>query len=353
MAGIGDIFMSSNFQLNSQRPLDARITQADIAGRDAIPLVQRYDGLEVYLEDGTGRVFKLILGTVDSDLANNNNWVDTTLIPNTTNISNFVNDANYVSSGDNISNFINNVGYLTSFTETDPTVGSHIKTITPADISIWNTAGTIATESVQGIVELADAAEITAGTDGTRAISPLRLRGTTFVVSQIPGLPGSQITSGTVSNARLTSGTTSTLGIIRLSTNSETITGTSSAIAVTPASLSARLAAGISNENPAYTSLAIDGAADYTGSILYRKNIMNQLEILITLTKNSVTVPNVATLPSGFRPTVDHHQRTYSNNSFTDFAQVFIDAGTGGITVTQNDMTVGVTYQWGMILPLN
>src|SRR5690606_22883002 len=38
----------------------------------------------------------------------------------------------------NISGFFNDAGYLT--TETDPTVGSHIKAITTGDISTWNSA---------------------------------------------------------------------------------------------------------------------------------------------------------------------------------------------------------------------
>jgi len=38
----------------------------------------------------------------------------------------------------NISDLANDSGYLTSFTEEDPTVGSHIKAITEQDISNWN-----------------------------------------------------------------------------------------------------------------------------------------------------------------------------------------------------------------------
>lgn len=40
----------------------------------------------------------------------------------------------------NVSSFTNDSGYLTSFTEADPTVGSHIKAITTTNISNWNTA---------------------------------------------------------------------------------------------------------------------------------------------------------------------------------------------------------------------
>ncbi len=40
--------LSSNFALNSQIPLDARTVVADTTARDAIPAIQRYDGLIVY-----------------------------------------------------------------------------------------------------------------------------------------------------------------------------------------------------------------------------------------------------------------------------------------------------------------
>lgn len=40
----------------------------------------------------------------------------------------------------NISTFTNDSGYLTSFTETDPTVPTHVKAISSANISNWNTA---------------------------------------------------------------------------------------------------------------------------------------------------------------------------------------------------------------------
>jgi hypothetical protein len=56
------------------------------------------------------------------------------------NISTFNNDAAYVSSGSNISLFVNDAGYLTSYTETDPTVPGHVKSITTTNISNWNTA---------------------------------------------------------------------------------------------------------------------------------------------------------------------------------------------------------------------
>ena len=40
----------------------------------------------------------------------------------------------------NVSAFTNDAGYITSFTETDPTVPSHVKAITTTNINTWNTA---------------------------------------------------------------------------------------------------------------------------------------------------------------------------------------------------------------------
>lgn len=47
-ADTGDIPLSSNFQENSGRPLDARITVADSTARNAIAGINRYQGLSVY-----------------------------------------------------------------------------------------------------------------------------------------------------------------------------------------------------------------------------------------------------------------------------------------------------------------
>ncbi len=73
---LGDIQLSSNFSLSSQRPLDDRRTLDDIAERDALPFVRRYDLMRVDVID-TVQSFQLVLGTVDDDLFNNANWVET------------------------------------------------------------------------------------------------------------------------------------------------------------------------------------------------------------------------------------------------------------------------------------
>ena len=57
----------------------------------------------------------------------------------------------------NVGAFTNDAGYLTSYTETDPTVPSHVKSITTGDISNWNakaTTGYVDTK-VAGIVDTA------------------------------------------------------------------------------------------------------------------------------------------------------------------------------------------------------
>jgi hypothetical protein len=68
----GDIKLSSNFELNSQRALDARTNVASIDERNAIPLIQRYDRMIVSVRGG--ETYQLKLGLVDNDLANNLNW---------------------------------------------------------------------------------------------------------------------------------------------------------------------------------------------------------------------------------------------------------------------------------------
>ena len=71
---LGDINLSSNFSLSSQRPLDDRLVLDDIAERNAMDIVRRYNLMIVHIIS-TGLVYQLVLGTVDSNLANNANWI--------------------------------------------------------------------------------------------------------------------------------------------------------------------------------------------------------------------------------------------------------------------------------------
>lgn len=59
------------------------------------------------------------------------------------NVSELTNDSGYITSSaipTNVSAFTNDSGYLTSFTETDPTVPTHVKNITTVNINSWNSA---------------------------------------------------------------------------------------------------------------------------------------------------------------------------------------------------------------------
>ncbi len=71
---LGDIKISSNFSLSSQRPLDDRIIVANEAERFAFTLDRRHDLMRVDDLDTT-TYWQLVLGTVDQDLMNNANWV--------------------------------------------------------------------------------------------------------------------------------------------------------------------------------------------------------------------------------------------------------------------------------------
>ena len=78
-----------------------------------------------------------------------NNYVQLSDIPS--NLSDLINDTNYISSGSNISELINDIGYLTSYTETDPIfTASDAASITSVDIGNWNTAYGWGDHSVEG-----------------------------------------------------------------------------------------------------------------------------------------------------------------------------------------------------------
>lgn len=61
--------LSSNFNLVTQLPLDARFMMADTTARDAIPSIQRHEGLLVYTI-ADGKTWQLRGGITNSD------WVD-------------------------------------------------------------------------------------------------------------------------------------------------------------------------------------------------------------------------------------------------------------------------------------
>lgn len=74
MATQGHIPVSSNFDRRSPIPLDPSLYRDDITDRDAIPLWQRHPNMEIFILN-TPAKYMLLLGTVDMDLGNNDNWV--------------------------------------------------------------------------------------------------------------------------------------------------------------------------------------------------------------------------------------------------------------------------------------
>jgi len=79
----------------------------------------------------------------------------------------------------------------------------------------------VASETVQGIVELATTAETTTGTDTERAVTPA---GVAAAIGAIPAVPDAS---------------TTVEGIVELATSAETITGTDTVRATTPAGVAA------------------------------------------------------------------------------------------------------------------
>lgn len=139
---LGDIYVSSNFELRSQRPLDSRTNLASIAERDTLILVKRYNLMRCDINDGTDRTFRLVLGTVDTDLMNNSNWVE---------IYNSTGSPSLVSLSDtNITspvalhflkyNASTSMWYNTAIIATDITLDSTHRFVTDVDIANWNAA---------------------------------------------------------------------------------------------------------------------------------------------------------------------------------------------------------------------
>lgn len=68
------INISSGFNVWSGRPLELKKIQADIASRNAIPTIQRYEGLEVYVLSDQ-KNYQLVGGTTDG------NWIESVRVP--------------------------------------------------------------------------------------------------------------------------------------------------------------------------------------------------------------------------------------------------------------------------------
>ena len=124
------------------------------------------------------------------------------------------------------------------------------------DGTSWKTSQPAASETVAGIAEIATKAEVTAGTDDTRIVTPLKLKqavdalppGTT-VAAAAPGTPENgqawfdtstntlKVWDGTAWKTSQPAASETVAGIAELATQAEVTTGTDTVRAVTPATL--------------------------------------------------------------------------------------------------------------------
>lgn len=93
-----------------------------------------------------------------------------------------------------------------------------------------------ATETATGIVELATTVETTTGTDTTRVVTPAGVKAVTDTKAALSHThAAADVTSGTFVPARLPSSTETAIGAVELATSAEVIAGTDTTRAVTPA----------------------------------------------------------------------------------------------------------------------
>ena len=136
---------------------------------------------------------------------------------------------------------------------------SNVATAVDLTISVSDTIPN-ATETVRGIIEIADNSEADAGTDDERAMTPAKVK---RVIGDIPGVgnatktvrgiielaTSSEVISGsddvravTPAGLHAKSATTGRIGLIEQATNAETQAGTDTTRAVSPANLTSRTA---------------------------------------------------------------------------------------------------------------
>ena len=99
-----------------------------------------------------------------------------------------------------------------------------------------------ASTNTAGVVQLASTTDATTGTDTTKAVTAAGLKAVGDTKAGIVHThAGSDITSGTVAAAYLPNSTTAVPGIVQLATTAQTIAGTDTTKAVTPAGVDAAL----------------------------------------------------------------------------------------------------------------
>ncbi|MDB5162798.1 MAG: hypothetical protein JWO54_750 [Candidatus Saccharibacteria bacterium] len=115
-----------------------------------------------------------------------------------------------------------------------------------------NSDGTLKTASLpassltsSGIVELATTAEAITGTDAVRAVTPAGLSAANAYKADLSHThSGADITSGSISASYLPASSAAASGIVELATVAETLIGTDTVRAVTPAGVDAALVVG-------------------------------------------------------------------------------------------------------------
>jgi hypothetical protein len=102
----------------------------------------------------SGYITSSAIPTNVSAFTNDSGYITSSAIP--TNVSELSNDSGYITSSaipTNVSSFTNDSGYLTSFTETDPTVPTHVKNITTVNINSWNSANGWGDHAVENYIK--------------------------------------------------------------------------------------------------------------------------------------------------------------------------------------------------------
>ena len=134
-----------------------------------------------------------------------------------------------------------NAGVIALATDAEVQAGEEVqKAVTPKNL----TART-ATETRTGLIEIATTAEATAGTDNTRAMTPVKVKAQidSRLATSAETIAGTNTTKAVTPAALKTlTATTARAGLLELATEAEVLAGTDTGRAVTPAALAAKTA---------------------------------------------------------------------------------------------------------------
>lgn len=156
-------------------------------------------------------------------------------------------------------------------------------------------AGTVpdATDSVKGIVQLATPAEVNTGTNALKAVTPAGIEAWTGStnVTELGTVVTGTWNASTIPTNKLPAGSTSQVGVVELADSAETITGTSTTLATTPAGVAAATLTKSSTINT------------QTGTTYTLVDADNGKDIILTSASNvTLTIPT--TLAVNFQCTV-------------------------------------------------